>query len=116
MSGKKRVNIPNCEYWGEFNGYTIYRCYDKVAPKNYSGIIFAVNNKLFMNGIVIGNVSESGTVTNWHPEKAEVKEEEEVKPVVKSKDIDQILSDSWKRSVEDLVGQRLADMNKTDKM
>ena len=80
-------------------------------PSDYVNVVFAFGNDLYMNGIWIGYVSNSGSVTAWEPERA-LKKVEPVKfegePVDVSKCADEILSGSWKRSVEDLIGEKFS--------
>ena len=109
-SGAKQI-INGCDYWGTYKGYDVYRCYRKRVPSEYMNIVFASGNNLYMNGTWIGYVNDGGTVTSWEPERA-VKKVEPVKfegePVDVSKCADEILSDSWKRSVEDLIGEKFS--------
>ena len=112
---KNELKIPGCDYWGTYDGYKIYKCYNKVAP-NYSDVVFALGNALVMNGVVIGRVDSAGRVSGWEPEKAKKKAPtvEEIREVLGEKekvsvsDIDAVLAGSWKRTVEDLVGKRLS--------
>lgn len=110
---KNELKIPGCDYWGTYDGYKIYKCYNKVAP-NYPDVVFALGNALVMNGIVVGRVDSAGRVSGWEPEKAKKKVPtvEEIREVlgekVNVKDIDAVIDGSWKRTVEDLVGKRLS--------
>lgn len=110
---KNELKIPGCDYWGTYDGYKIYKCYNKVAP-NYTDVVFALGNALVMNGIVVGRVDSAGRVSGWEPEKAKKKAPavEEIREVlgekVKISDIDAVIDNSWKRTVEDLVGKRLS--------
>jgi len=110
---KNELKILGCDYWGTYDGYKIYRCYNKVAPTGYPDIVFAVGYALVMNGIMIGRVDSAGRVSDWDPERAKnVPVVEEIKEVlgekVKISDIDAVIDNSWKRTVEDLVGKRLS--------
>ena len=108
---KEHIKINGCDYWGTYEGYDVYRCYRKKVPTAYENIVFALGNDLYMNGIWMGYVTDGGSVTSWEPEKA-VKKEEPVRFEVKSVDVskcaDEILSGSWKRSVEDLIGEKFS--------
>ena len=110
---KNELKIPGCDYWGTYDGYKIYKCYNKVAP-NYTDVVFALGNVLVMNGVVIGRVDSAGRVSGWEPERAKKKAStvEEIREVlgekVKISDIDAVIDNSWKRTVEDLVGKRLS--------
>lgn len=109
-SGAKQI-INGCDYWGTYKGYDVYRCYRKRVPSDYVNVIFASGNNLYMNGIQMGYVTDGGTVTSWEPEKALKKVEPvkfEGKPVDVSKCADEILAGSWKRSVEDLIGEKFS--------
>ena len=112
LTSEAKLAIPGCDYWGTYDGYKIYKCYNKVAP-NYSDVVFALGNALVMNGVVIGRVDSAGRVSGWEPEKAKnVPTVEEIREVlgekVKISDIDAVIDNSWKRTVEDLVGKRLS--------
>ena len=110
---KNELKIPGCDYWGTYDGYKIYRCYNKVAPAGYPQIVFALGNALVMNGIMIGRVDSAGRVNDWEPKRAKkMPTVEEIREVlskkVKVSDIDAVIDGSWKRTVEDLVGKRLS--------
>lgn len=114
---KNDLKIPGCEYWGTYKGYDVYRCYDKNVPTStYTNVVFAIGDKLFMNGGCVGKVDKDGMVYNWAPE-AWVKEVPKTSAAVVavattnmdvSAGANEILSGSWKRSVEDLVGERFS--------
>lgn len=109
---KNELKIPGCDYWGTYDGYKVYKCYNKVAP-NYIDVVFALGNALVMNGIVIGRVDSAGRISGWTPEKAKkVPTVEEIRETFGKKvdvsDIDAVIAGSWKRTVEDLVGKRLS--------
>lgn len=121
---KNELKIPGCDYWGEYDGYKVYKCYSKDVPTStYPNIVFALGNKLFMNGGCIGKVDDVGRVSNWAPARWVKKEEprqftvEDIKKVFgdsKQSEVsdidkaDKVLTDSWKRSVEDLVGEKFS--------
>lgn len=108
---KNELKIRGCDFWGNYKGFKVYKCYSKTAPKDYDGIVFAVGNDLYLAGTWIGRVTDDGSVTDWYPEKAQKKrvvEEKATVSVVKESNVDDILAGSWKRSVEDLVGEKFS--------
>ncbi len=117
---KNELKIPGCDYWGEYDGYKVFKCYSKTIPAGYPQIVFALGNKLFMNGGCVGKVDDSGRVSNWAPAKWVRKEEPkatksagrpvefDTKTVENSKSAEEILSGSWKRTVEELVGEKFS--------
>ena len=114
---KNQTRIAGCDYWGTYNGYDVYRCFSKKPPTGWAKIVFAVGNDLYMNGVWIGYVDNNGVVTSWAPEKALEKKSsssgvavvfDKTKTVDISKCADDILAGSWKRSVEDLVGEKFS--------
>ena len=108
---KNELKIPGCDYWGTYDGYKIYKCYNKVAPTGYPDVVFALGNVLVMNGVIIGRVDSAGRVSGWVPEIAKKKAptiREALGEKVKISDIDAVIDNSWKRTVEDLVGKRLS--------
>lgn len=109
---KNDLKIKGCEYWGTYKGYDVYKCYDKSVPTStYTNIVFAIGDKLFMNGGCIGKVDKDGMVSNWAPYtwvKEASKVREETKADVNVANADEILSGSWRRSIEDLVGERFS--------
>jgi hypothetical protein len=125
LTSGAKLTIPGCDFWGEYDGYKVFRCYSKDVPTStYPNIVFAIGNKLFMNGGCIGRVDDAGRVSNWAPTKWVKKEEPKVnKPagrpvefdtttfkadIASSKSAEEILNGSWKRSVEDLVGEKFS--------
>ena len=119
---KNELKIPGCDYWGEYDGYKVFKCYSKIAPAGYPQIVFAIGNNLFMNGGCVGKVDDAGRVSNWAPSKW-VKKEKSKSKVTSSvefdtttfktdnadgKSADDILNDSWKRTVEELVGEKFS--------
>ena len=96
-------------FLGNYKGFKVYKCYSKTAPKDYDGIVFAVGNDLYLAGTWIGRVTDGGSVTDWYPEKAQTKrvvEEKEVK--VDEGDVEKVLANSWKRTVDDLISHRFS--------
>lgn len=121
---KNELKIPGCDYWGEYDGYKVFKCYSKTAPAGYPQIVFAIGNNLFMNGGCVGKVDDAGRVSNWAPSKWVKKEKSKPKPKTApsvefdtttfktdnadGKSADDILNDSWKRTVEELVGEKFS--------
>ena len=115
LTSGAKLTIPNCDYWGEYDGYKIYKCYAKRAP-DYDNIVFAIGTVLYMNGKVVGMVDNVGRVSNWNPNKAvrkytwtpvEKKEEKTVSAI----GTDELLKRALNRSIEEMVGPSLADYN-----
>ena len=117
---KNELKIPNCDYWGDYDGYKIYKCYAKRAP-DYDNIVFAIGTVLYMNGKVVGMVDSAGRVSNWNPDKAvrkhtwapaETKEEKKKEEkTVSALGTDELLKKALNRSIEEMVGPSLADYN-----
>lgn len=116
---KNEVKIPNCDYWGDYDGYKIYKCYAKRAP-DYDNIVFAIGTVLYMNGKVVGMVDNAGRVSNWNPSKAvrkntwapeETKEEKKDERTASAFGTDELLKRALNRSIEEMVGPSLADYN-----
>ena len=117
---KSELKIPGCDYWGEYDGYKVFKCYSRDVPTStYPNIVFALGNKLFMNGGCVGKVDDAGRVSNWAPKKWVKKEELkgksagrpvefDNKTVENSKSAEEILAGSWKRTVEELVGVKFS--------
>lgn len=106
------MKISNCEYWGTYDGYKVYKCYNRTAP-NYSNIVFVIGTNLYMNGEVVGHVDSAGRVSGWAPERAKKMETTlvvEEKPVVAgSANADDILKAAMEKKIEDMIGVSLAD-------
>lgn len=117
----------NLDYWGNYKGYKIYKFYGK-GPRTMSKVsdmedkVLAADGVLYYRGEVIGNVNDAGQVSNWNPDKwfhEKLDEETTWKPVPKKKsksesepepvkkDVDATIRLAMKRSVEDMVGERL---------
>ena len=122
---KNELKIPGCDYWGEYDGYKVFRCYSKdgVSSSAYPNIVFAIGNNLFMNGGCVGKVDDAGRVSNWAPSKWVKKEKSKPKTTTSpvefdtttfktdnadGKSADDILNNSWKRTVEELVGEKFS--------
>ena len=119
LTSGAKLTIPNCDYWGEYDGYKIYKCYAKRAP-DYDNIVFAIGTVLYMNGKVVGMVDNAGRVSDWNPSKAvrehtwapeEKKEEKKDERTTFALGTDELLKRALNRSIEDMVGPSLADYN-----
>ena len=118
----------NLDYWGNYKGYKIYKFYGKdakalsVTEPELRDVVLASNGVLYYRGEVIGNVNEAGQVSNWDPDKwfhekldeettwklvPNKKSKSESEPVPTKKDVDATIRLAMKRSVEDMVGERL---------
>lgn len=105
---ENELKIIGCVYWGEYDGYKVFKCYGSEVP-NHPNIVFALGNKLFMNGEYVGDVDSGGRVSNWAPNKAVRKRPTRTKSIeFNSKSAEEVLSDSWRRSVEELVGEKFS--------
>lgn len=115
------------EYWGKYQGWEIYKYYDKdikAHSKRGKDYIFAQPNdngwQLWRDGYVIGMASNGGNIFEFDPEiptkeRLKVKlqlqpvEEENTLPVTSEIDTDKILENAMKRSIEDLVGYKFSE-------
>lgn len=116
LTSEAKLTIPNCDYWGKYNGYKIYKCYSKTAP-DYPNLVFAIGTNLYMNGEVIGKVDSVGQVSGWNPDRAVKKTNKpEFEPVAFDSSYDdntvssaeELLELALKRSIKDLTGPSLA--------
>ena len=121
---KNELKNPGCDYWGEYDGYKVFKCYSKdISTTTYPNIVFAIGNKLLMNGRCVGDVDDAGRVSNWAPSKWVKKEKSKPKTTTSpvefdtttfktdnadGRSADEILNDSWKRTVEELVGEKFS--------
>lgn len=117
LTSGAKLTIPNCDYWGEYDGYKIYKCYAKRAP-DYDNIVFAIGTVLYMNGKVVGMVDNAGRVSNWNPSKAvrkytwapvEKEAEKKEESTASALGTDELLKKALNRSIEEMVGPSLAD-------
>lgn len=122
LTSGAKLTIPGCDYWGEYDGYKVFKCYSKdISTTTYPNIVFAIGNKLLMNGRCVGDVDDAGRVSNWAPSKWVKKEKPKIttSPVefdtttnitsnASDINVDDILNDSWKRTVEELVGEKFS--------
>ena len=108
--------MSKAERWGSYKGYEIYKYYgDNVTAfsKGNSQIIYATGGKLYRNGVVVGTVSKTGEVTDWHPEKGDKPVKAAVSvdkttstSVATGEETESILQLAWSRSIDDLVGDK----------
>lgn len=108
---KNELKITGCDYWGEYDGYKVFKCYRGEVP-NHPNIVFALGNKLFMNDEYVGDVDSGGRVSNWTPVRKRPTKTKSIEfnsdTVENSKSAEEVLSDSWRRSVEELVGEKFS--------
>lgn len=128
-----KEKIFNSDYWGTYNGYKVYRYFgpkDQVPAHSqvYKDFVFAIDGELWYRSVKIGKVNNGGVVTDWDPKRAERNSPppkkmenfkvEKVKDfkIEKMKDfkldIDKVISNAMKRSVEDMVGEKLGEYKK----
>lgn len=104
------------ERWGSYKGYEIYKYYGNdviTYSKENSHIVYAIGGKLYRNGVVVGKVSKTGEVTDWHPEKGDKSVKAAVSantsaPIATGEEAESILRLAWSRSIDDLVGDKFA--------
>ncbi len=125
MKNELKININGCDYWGVYDGYDVYHNYNKYLP-SIDGIVFEMDGRLYLNGEYVGKVDSGGRVNDWRPENGVRRKKNKVSFAVEqqkanvpqsfdaddSHEVDIILDGSWKRSIEDLVGKRLATYEK----
>ena len=123
----ENIKIDGCDFWGNYDGFPVYRCFRKKLPA-MDNIVFALGGDLYLNGAIVGYVDDGGRVSRWNPAAGRKKKETRTSSgavpskgtvTFEHKDINtdivseanDILANSWKRSVEDLVGERFSDTN-----
>ncbi len=118
MKNELKININGCDYWGVYDGYDVYHNYNKYLP-SIDGIVFEMDGRLYLNGEYVGKVDSGGRVNDWRPENgARRKKSQKVSFVAEQQKVDgvsaanDIIDGSWKRSIEDLVGEKLATYEK----
>ena len=122
MKNELKININGCDFWGVYDGYDVYHNFNSHLP-DVDGVVFEMGGRLYLNGEYVGKVDSAGRVNDWRPENGARKRKrdasqkvsfvaEQQKPVASSFDADKILEGSWKRSIDDLVGKRLATYEK----
>ena len=118
MKNELKKQISGCDFWGVYDGYDVYHNYNKDLP-NIDSVVFEMGGRLYLNGEYVGKVDGGGRVMDWCPENGARRKSQKVsfvaeqqKPVVSSFDADKIIGNSWKRSIDDLVGKRLATYEK----
>ena len=108
------------EFWGNYKGYQVYKCYGDAANislRNLDSVYVDSDGHMFYRGVVIGEVTSRGDVQWFKPERAETKKTDkkatvvfqEKAPVVENKDLDEVLKRALSRSLEELVGPKLAE-------
>ena len=117
----KDLHIGGCDYWGTYDGLPIYRCFRKKLPA-YEDVVFAMGAELYLNGVLVGYADNEGHISRWNPAAGRKKKSKPVEVETKntmtfeykgepvsSVNTDDILANSWKRTVEDLVGERFSE-------
>lgn len=119
MKNDLKMNFDGCEYWGTYQGWDIYKCYCKEVP-NAFGKVFVKDGIMYHQGNIVGQVDAAGHVESWHPdEPTKLKKKEKpvysaeqknaTPPVEGSKSAEELLEKVFKRTIEELVGAKLAD-------
>lgn len=118
VKNELKININGCDYWGVYDGYDVYHNYNKYLP-SIDGIVFEMDGRLYLNGEYVGKVDSGGRVNDWDPGRGTRKRKsQKVSFVAEQQKVDgmsaanDIIDGSWKRSIEDLVGKRLATYEK----
>ena len=127
MKNDLKTQFDGCEYWGTYQGWDIYKCYKKEVPTAF-GKVFVKDGIMYHQGNIVGQVDGAGHVESWHvdePTKLKKKEkpvysagvsfdaEHQKKgaapPVEGSKSAEELLAKVFSRTIEELVGVKLAD-------
>lgn len=121
MKNELKKQISGCDFWGVYDGYDVYHNFNKYLP-DVDGVVFEMDGRLYLNGEYVGKVDGAGRVNDWRPEngarrrkasqKVSFVAEQQKVDADDSHAVDIILDGSWKRSIEDLVGKRLATYEK----
>lgn len=101
------MEIKNCDYIGTYKNREVYRCYDSNVgniSRCYANYLFAYGNELFRNGCKVGDL-KGKTVVNYIEEKVQNKAKEREENIEKA---DALLNKVMKRSIDDLIGERLS--------
>ena len=108
------------EFWGNYKNYDVYKCYGDAANESMrdrSSVYVDSVGHMWYRGTTIGETTISGSVQWFKPELASNKSTKkkdttvtfkETTPVVENKDIDAILKKAFDRSLDELVGPKLA--------
>lgn len=129
MKNDLKTQFDGCEYWGTYQGYDIYKCYCKEIPDIF-GKVFVKDSIMYHQGNIVGQVDAAGHVESWHPDEPtrlkkkpvysagvsfdvfDAKHQDQKKgtaSVEVSKNADELLEKVFKRTIEELVGVKLAE-------
>ena len=118
---REEIQMKNSsEFWGTYKGYNVYKCYGNAANESLrdrDSVYTDSAGHMWYRGMTIGEVTSKGEVQWFKPE--HVDEEKVSKkpvvtfkdkaPVVENKDLDEVLKRALSRSLEELVGPKLAE-------
>ena len=118
MKNELKKQISGCDFWGVYDGYDVYHNFNKYLP-DVDGVVFEMDHRLYLNGEYVGKVDSAGRVNDWRPENgARKRKSQKVSFIAEQQKVDgisaanDIIDGSWKRSIDDLVGKRLATYEK----
>ena len=120
-----KTQFDGCEYWGTYQGWDIYKCYRKEVPTAF-GKVFVKDDIMYHQGNIIGQVDGAGHVESWHVDEpiklkkkpilgaqtsfdAKHQNQDKAPSVEVSKNADELLEKVFKRTIEELVGAKLAE-------
>lgn len=113
--------MKNSEFWGTYKDYSVYKCYGdavNMSLRDRDRVYVDSDGLMWYRGVTIGEVTSRGDVQWFKPERAEEKKvskkstvafKEDKAPVVENKDLDEVLKRALSRSLEELVGPKLAE-------
>ena len=111
-----KTQFDGCEYWGTYQGYDIYKCYRKEVPTAF-GKVFVKDGIMYHQGNIVGQVDAAGHVESWHPDEPtklkkkpilDAQHQDKAPPVEGSKSAEELLAKVFSRTIEELVGAKLA--------
>lgn len=117
---REEIQMKNSsEFWGTYKGYNVYKCYSNAANESLrdrDSVYVDSDGLMWYRGVTIGEVTSRGDVQWFKPERAEEKKVSKKStvafketPVVENKDLDEVLKRALSRSLEELVGPKLAE-------
>ena len=116
-----KTQFDGCEYWGTYQGWDIYKCYRKEVPTAF-GKVFVKDGIMYHQGNIVGQVDGAGHVESWHVDEptklkkkptqtsfdAKHQNQDKAPPVEGSKSAEELLAKVFSRTIEELVGAKLA--------
>lgn len=123
MKNDLKTQFDGCEYWGTYQGWDIYKCYKKEVPTAF-GKVFVKDGIMYHQGNIVGQVDGAGHVESWHVDEPtklkkksvlntqtsfDAKHQNAAPPVEGSKSAEELLAKVFSRTIEELVGAKLAD-------